>query len=95
MNINIPYYQPQVFNPGFQIYNPGTGGPKSHMAILAAAPKTWPTIYAIRVPGIGAMPRQVIGPTLPIIDNAFSNPPLISNLEIAGLYKPPFGSQLG
>lgn len=94
INFGDYYYQPGNFNPGIQIYNPGIGGPKSHMEILARAPRSWPTTYGIIAAGLGAMPRQVIGPTLPIMANNYSTPRTISNLEIAGLFKPPFGDQI-
>lgn len=90
----IPYYNVDSFNPGVQVYNPGTGGPQSHMGLQAMQPRIYPTVYGIGLPGIGAMPRQVIGPTAPIVSNQFSNPASISNLEIAGLFKSPIGSPI-
>lgn len=90
----IPYYNVDSFNPGLQIYDPGTGGPQSHMGLQAMQPRVYPTVYSVGLPGIGAMPRQVIGPTAPITSNQFSNPTSISNLEIAGLFKSPIGSPI-
>jgi hypothetical protein len=87
----IPYYNVDQWNPGLQIYNPGTGGPQSHMGLQAMQPRVYPTIYAIGLPGLGAMPRQVIGPTSPITSNQLSSPDTVANLEIRGLFKPPFG----
>lgn len=91
MNFRVPLYQPQTFDPGQQIYNPGTGGPRSHMALQAMQPRVYPTIYAVGTPGLGGMPRQVIGPTAPITNNQLSNPDTVSHLEIRGLFKSPFG----
>jgi len=91
MLFRIPYYNPQNFNPGLQINNPGTGGPASHMGIQAMQPRIAPTIFQIGLPGIGAMPRQIIGPTAPIMSNQLSTPDAVSNLQIRGLFKPPFG----
>lgn len=90
----IPYYNVTQFNPAIQIYDPGTGGPASHMGLQAMQPRIYPTTYQIGLPGIGAMPRQVIGPTAPIFTNQFSTPTSISNLEIAGLMKSPIGSPI-
>ena len=99
MFLNIPSYHPYAdfsrFTPGIQLYNPGTGGPQSHMGLQAMQPRIYPTIYNIGLPGIGAMPRQVIGPTAPIVSNQLSHPDTLANLEIRGLFKPPFGSQFG
>lgn len=93
--LNIPSYHRyedfNTFNPGQQIYNPGTGGPQSHLALQAMQPRVYPTIYNVGLPGLGAMPRQVIGPTAPITSNQLSNPDTLANLEIRGLFKPPFG----
>ena len=91
MTFRIPHYQPTRFNEGLQIYNPGTGGPASHMGLQAMQPRIYPTVYNIGVPGIGAMPRQVIGPTNPITANQLSRPDAVSHLEIRGLFKRPFG----
>jgi hypothetical protein len=95
MFLNIPSYHRYedfaAFTPGTQIYNPGTGGPQSHMGLQAMQPRIYPTIYAIGVPGIGAMPRQVIGPTAPIVSNQLSTPDTVSQLEIRGLFKRPIG----
>lgn len=87
----IPYYYPG-FNPGIQVVNLGTGGPQSHMGLLAMQPRTYPTIYNVGNKGMGgAMPRHVIGPTTPTYTNQWSNPITQNNLIISGLSKPPFG----
>lgn len=92
MNLfRIPHYLVDRFNPGQQIYNPGTGGPQSYMGLQAQQPVSWPTVYAVGLPGIGAMPRQVIGVSAPIYPNQYSTPDAISNLEIRGLMKPVVG----
>lgn len=85
--MNIPAYQNLTFNPGLQVYNPGTGGPQSHFHILSMAPKPAPTVYAISTYGLGGMPRQIIGPTLPVVVNAYSDPSSYNNLVISGLMK--------
>lgn len=87
----IPYYNVSEFQPGQQIYNPGTGGPQSHMGLLAMQPRVYPTVYGIGLPGLGAMPRQIIGPTAPIVSNQLSSPDAVASLEIRGLFKAPFG----
>lgn len=83
----IPAFQNNAFTPGQQIYNPGSGGPQSHFHILAMAPKPAPTVYAVGTYGLGAMPRQVFGPTKPINSNDYSNPVTYNNLVISGLMK--------
>jgi hypothetical protein len=91
VQFHIPYHYPKSFDTGLQIFNPGTGGPASHMGIQAMQPRIAPTIYAIGLPGLGAMPRQVIGPTLPITSNQLSRPDTVSHLQIRGLFKYPVG----
>ena len=97
MFLNIPSYHRyedfSTFQLGQQIFNPGIGGPSSHMGIQAMQPRIYPTIYNVGLPGIGAMPRQVIGPTAAIVSNQLSHPDAVANLEIRGLFKSPFGSQ--
>jgi len=89
--MNIPYYYPG-WTPGLQTVNLGTGGPQSHMGLLAMQPRTYPTQYAVQCMGFqGAMPRQVIGPSSPTVSNQFANPLTINNLEISGLFKNPRG----
>lgn len=89
--MRIPYYYPG-FTPGLQVTNLGTGGPQSHMGLLAMQPRTYPTQYMVGCMGFqGAMPRQVIGPTAATVTNQFSNPLTIANLEISGLFKNPRG----
>lgn len=85
---NIPYYYPG-FNPGIQIVNLQTGGPSSHMALRALAPRITPTVYAVQTYGLGNMPRQVIGVSQAINVNQYSNPITAANLMIAGLMKKP------
>lgn len=91
MDFRIPYYNINAFDVGLQIFDPGTGGPASHMGLQAMQPRIYPTTYNIGVPGLGAMPRQVIGPTAPIVSNQLSSPDAVANLQIRGLFKPPFG----
>jgi hypothetical protein len=87
--MRIPYYYPN-FNAGLQVVNLGTGGPQSHMGLLAMQPRSYPTIYNVGCMGFqGAMPRQVIGPTNATVTNQFSNPLTVNNLEISGLFKNP------
>jgi hypothetical protein len=88
----IPYYMPN-WQPGSQIYNPGTGGPQSHMALRSMAPTVYPTTYGVSTYGIagGGMPRQVIGPSKRLDNNNYSNPLVMANLEVAGLFKNPQG----
>lgn len=87
----IPYYHPG-FNPGLQVVNLGTGGPASHMALRAMAPRSYPTLYDVGNKGMGgAMPRQVLGPSTPTYTNAWSQPITQNNLAISGLFKSPFG----
>ncbi len=86
--MQIRYFYPG-FNPGRQIYNPGTGGPASHPRELATAPRVWPTVYPVRFSGLGAMPRQVIGPTKPVVNNQYSYPNVYNNLAMGGWYKLP------
>lgn len=91
MLFNVPYYYPG-FTPGLQVVNLGTGGPASHMGLLAMQPRSYPTQYAVGNKGLkGAMPRQVIGPSSPTVSNAFSNPITQNNLVIDGLMKLPIG----
>lgn len=85
----IPTAENLAFTPGLQIYNPGQGGPASHMGLQALQPRSYPTLYAVGVYGVAAMPRFVLGPTSPISVNTLSNPRTINNLEIAGLFKSP------
>jgi hypothetical protein len=91
---NIPYYYPG-FNPGIQIVNLQQGGPSSHMGALANAPRVTPTVYAVMAKGLGfggaAMPRQVIGVTMPSTSNNLSYPNTRTNLQIQGLFKNPTG----
>lgn len=89
--MRIPYYYPG-WNPGLQVVNLGTGGPRSHMGLQAMQPRSYPTQYMVQCMGFqGAMPRQVIGPTAATTSNQFSNPLTIANLEISGLFKNPRG----
>lgn len=88
MLFKIPYYYPG-FNPGIQITNLQVGGPSSHPFERMSAPRITPTVYGLSAMGIGAMPRQIIGPTNAINSNQYSNPMTINNLEIAGLMKKP------
>lgn len=90
----IPYYNVNQFDPGFQIYDPGTGGPQSHMGLQAMQPRISPTFYNIGLPGLGMMPRQVIGPTAPITSNQLSTPSTQTNLEILGLFKSPISNPI-
>jgi hypothetical protein len=90
---NVPYYYPQ-FDAGLQVVNLGTGGPQSHMGLLAMQPRSYPTIYNVGLMGFqGENPRQVIGPSVPTYTNQFSNPYTKNNLEISGLFKNPRGGQ--
>lgn len=87
----VPYYYPG-FTPGIQVVNLGTGGPSSHMGLLAMQPRTYPTVYNVGLMGFkGANPRQVIGPTVPTFTNQWSNPLTQNNLMISGLMKNPIG----
>lgn len=90
MLLHIPNYMPG-WDTGQQVFNPGEGGPASHMGLQATQPRSYPTVYAITTYGLGAMPRQVIGPTMPTVANNLSNPMPINNLEILGLFKSPVG----
>ncbi len=90
IGFRIPYYQPG-WNPGLQITNLGQGGPASHPGEQLTSPRIYPMVYNVPLYGMASMPRQVIGPTLPIFVNAFANPRSISNLEIAGIMKNPRG----
>lgn len=83
----IPYFYPKKFNQGNQIANFGTGGPASHLGLLAMHPRSYPTSYNVNAYGMGAMPRQVLGPTDPVIINALSNPLTFNNLQISGIAK--------
>lgn len=86
----IPYYQNEAFTPGLQLINFGSGGPQSHLGLLAAAIRPEPLAYAIGNRGMAMIPpRQVIGPTAPVFVNRFSNPLVQNNLEIAGIFKSP------
>lgn len=86
----IPYYQNTRFIPGTQIVNFGSGGPQSHMGLLAVAPRPAPLAYNVRNAGMAFIPpRQVIGPTNPITVNRYSNPLISNNLEISGIFKSP------
>jgi hypothetical protein len=82
----IPYFYP-AFTAGNQIQNFGSGGPASHMALQAMQPRSYPTLYNVGAYGVGNMPRQIIGPTLPITVNALSNPLVFNQLEIPGISK--------
>lgn len=84
----IPYYYPP-FNPGIQITDFQVGGPSSHLAEVILAPRITPTVYSIALYGLGNMPRQVFGQVNPIDVNAYSNPIVQNNLQIAGLMKKP------
>lgn len=86
----VPYYMPE-FNSGLQLVNLQNGGPASHMGIQAAQPRTYPTILASVKSGLGAMPRQIIGPTDASTANNYSNPITVNNLIIDGLMKNPRG----
>lgn len=87
----VPYDYPG-WNPGQQIVNLGQGGPSSHIALQAMQPRVYPTIYAVHVYGMSMIPpRQVIGPTAPIDVNQYSNPLIMNNLEISGIFKNPVG----
>lgn len=86
----IPYYYPG-WNVGRQINNPGEGGPASHMGLQSMQPRSYPTLYRVGTMGLGAMPRQVLGPTEPVVANQLSNPLTINNLQIGGLMKNPRG----
>lgn len=91
----IPYYAPP-FNPGQQLVDLGTGGPASHLGLLAVQPRTYPTTYNVGVYGMAAvMPRQVIGPSAPVTANDYSHPNTLANLEIAGLFKSPIPPRNG
>lgn len=91
MDFSIPYFYPG-FTPGLQVVNLGTGGPASHMGLLAMQPRSYPTQYNVGNKGMrGAMPRQVIGPSAPTYTNQYSNPITYNNLVIDGLMKLPFG----
>lgn len=85
----IPAYQNRAFIAGRQLFNVGQGGPQSHMGILAAQPRAYPTTYRVGTYGLGAMPRQVIGPTLAVAVNQYSDPLVFNNLEIPGIFKSP------
>lgn len=86
----IPYYQNQQFTPGFQLVNFGSGGPQSHMGLLAIAPLPEPLAYNVRNKGMAMIPpRYIFGPTMPVIVNQYSNPLTINNLEISGIFKSP------
>ncbi len=84
----IPYHYP-TWEPGLQLVNLGQGGPASHPREQATVPRVWPTVYAVGVPGIGPMPRQVLGPTPVIQPFPTALPP--QGLLIAGLQKAPQG----
>lgn len=86
----IPYYYPP-WNPGQQVVNLGEGGPSSHMGLQAMQPRVHPIVYDVGTYGLGTMPRQVMGPTLPVTSNNLSNPRTIFNLLIPGLFKNPVG----
>lgn len=88
--MRVPYYYPP-WNPGLQVINLGQGGPASHMQHLAQQPRVYPTLYNVGLRGVGDMPRQVLGPTLAITANNYSNPLQQNNLVIAGLFKNPVG----
>lgn len=83
----VPYYYPPL-DYGTQLFNPGNNGRGgSHPVEQITQPPIHPIVYSVSTYGLGNMPRQVIGVTNPIDVNVFSNPPSISNLEIAGLRK--------
>jgi hypothetical protein len=86
----IPYYYPG-WDTGLQIANPGEGGTARNLGLLSMQPRSYPTQYRVGTMGLGAMPRQVIGPTDPVIPNQLSNPLTINNLQISGLMKNPRG----
>lgn len=86
----IPYSTPP-WSPGLQLVNLGQGGPSSHPHQQAAATKPWPTAYAIRNAGLGAMPRQIFG-TVPVVNvNAYTYPSTMTNLTIPGITRNPVG----
>jgi hypothetical protein len=87
---SIPYSYPAP-SLGLQIFNPGEGGPQSHMDLQPSHLRFWPTSYRVGPYGLGAMPRQWLGPSLPIVNNNIANPSSYQNLVIPGIFKPPFG----
>jgi hypothetical protein len=91
-NIMVPQV-PVGWFPGTQITNLGEGGPASHMQLLAAAPRPYPFLVG-NMSGLGAMPRQVLGPTPVVNSNQYSNPLTINNLEIVGLFKSPIATAI-
>ncbi len=91
MFFRVPYYSPP-FDPGVQITNLQMGGPSSHPREQATKPQVWPLVYGLQCMGIGNMPRQIIGPTAPIVPNELSNAQL--QMQIAGLFKSPIATPL-
>jgi len=88
MNFRIPYYYPG-WNLGVQIFDPGTGGPASHVHERITQPRIHPTVLDVALMGMGTMPTELTGVTRPISANDYSYPP--HSLEISGLFKSPLG----
>ena len=87
---NVPHFAPQTFDVGQQIFSPGQSGGGSHPHEAASAPRMTPTPYAVTLMGIGAMPRFVMGPTLPIDPNTYAGNN--QTLMIPGAYKKSSGN---
>lgn len=86
-----PIYYPG-FNPGVQITNFQQGGPSSHPHEQSSQPRIYPLNYNVACMGIGNMPRQIIGPTNPIVPNQLSDAQL--QLQINGIMKAPVATPL-
>ncbi len=82
---------PRRFLTGAQVFDPGTPGPRTNLETQGAYPRTWPTIYGIRLMGLGAMPVFGLGPTAPVFNNQIAGGAPFYNLAIPGLARSPFG----
>ncbi len=83
----VPYQYP-AWTEGLQVNNPGQGGPASHPHEQATKPLTWPAFQAnVSCRGLGAPPRQVLGPTPVPVPTPSLAPP--QGVVIPGLQKTP------
>jgi len=84
MYFSYPYY-PSQFNAGLQPVNWGVGGSLPHIE-QSTINQVWPTAYHVPTMGLGAMPRQWLGPTPVVNVNQYAG--MTNNLQINGLQKP-------
>ena len=91
-NIAIPYRYPG-WSEGRQPHTPGQkGGPQSHMELGPSHVRPWPTSFPVCLYGLGGMPRQVIGPSAPVVNNRLSQVQPQWWTTIPGIMKYPVSS---